>query len=64
MQTALAHGVNPRAYLHAIVAKLIEGHPHTRLDELRPDATLRAQPELADPLRAKAPRTAALDLAA
>lgn len=55
VHTALAHGVNPRAYLHAIVDKLIAGHPHTRLDELLPDAMLRAQPELADPLR----RTAA-----
>jgi len=64
MQTALAHGVNPRAYLHAVVAKLIAGHPHTRLDELLPDAMLSAQPELADPLRgaspvADAPRAAA-----
>lgn len=64
MQTALAHGVNPRAYLHAIVARLIAGHPHTRLDELLPDAMLRAQPELADPLRAKAPSTATIELAA
>lgn len=55
MQTALAHGVNPRAYLHAIVARLIAGHPHTRLDELLPDAMLRAQPELTDPLRAASP---------
>lgn len=50
MQTALAHGVNPRAYLHAIIAKLIAGHSHTRLDELLPDAMLKAHPELADPL--------------
>ena len=52
MQTALAHGVNPRAYLHAVVARLIAGHSHTRLDELLPDAMLRAHPDLADPLRA------------
>lgn len=51
--TALAHGLNPRAYLHAVVAKLIAGHPHTQLDALLPDAMLRAQPELADPLRAR-----------
>jgi len=55
MQTALAHGVNPRSYLHAIVAKLLAGHPQTRLDELLPDAMRRAQPELADPLRAAPP---------
>lgn len=54
--TALAHGSNPRAYLHAVVAKLIAGHLHTRLDDLLPpDAMLRARsPELADPLRSKA----------
>jgi transposase len=51
LHTALAHGVNPRAYLHAVVAKLIAGHPHTRLDDLLPDAMLAAHPELADPLR-------------
>ena len=64
MQTALAHGVNPRAYLQAIIAKLIAGHSHTRLDELLPDAMLRAQPELADPLKVKAPGAVAMDLAA
>ncbi len=51
IHTALAHGVNPRAYLHAVVAKLIAGHPHTRLDELLPDAMLIIHPEIADPLR-------------
>lgn len=56
--TALAQGLNPRAYLHAVVAKLIAGHPHTKLDELLPDAMLRAQPELADPLRAVLRETA------
>lgn len=64
--TALAHGVNPRAYLHAVVAALAAGHSHTRLDALLPDALLRAQPTLADPLRrtvappapASAPRAA------
>lgn len=64
MQTALAHGVNPRAYLHAIIAKLIAGHSHTRLDELLPDAMLQAQPGLADPLKVKAPSAVAMDLAA
>lgn len=64
MQTALAHGVNPRAYLHAIVAKLIAGHLHTRLDELLPDAMLLAHPELADPLRATTPSVPTMNLAA
>ena len=52
VHTALAHGLNPRAYLRAVVARLIAGHPHTRLDELLPDAMLRAHPDLADPLHA------------
>lgn len=64
MQTALAHGVNPRAYLNAIIMKLIAGHSHTRLDELLPDAMLQAQPGLADPLKVKAPSAVAMDLAA
>jgi transposase len=51
VHTALAHGVNPRAYLHAVVDRLRAGHPHTQLDALLPDALLRAQPALADPLR-------------
>jgi len=59
--SALAQGLNPRAYLHAVVAKLIAGHPHTKLDELLPDAMLRAQPELADPLRAVHRETAATE---
>jgi transposase len=50
VHTAIAHGVNPRAYLHAVVAKLIARHPHQRLDELLPDAMLRSHPEIADPL--------------
>jgi transposase len=52
VQTALAHGVNPRAYLHAVIGRLIAGHSHTKLDELLPDAMVRTHPELADPLRA------------
>lgn len=48
VQTALAHGLNPRAYLHAVVKAIIAGHPHTRLEELLPDAMIAAQPGLAD----------------
>jgi len=50
--TALAHGLDPRAYLHAVAKALIGGHSHTKLDELLPDAMLRAHPELANPLHA------------
>jgi len=52
--TALAHGLNPRAYLHAVVAKLIGGHSHTRLDELLPDAMGVADPALVLPTRGRA----------
>lgn len=50
--SALAQGLDPRAYLHAVAKALIAGHPHTRLDELLPDAMQRAHPELANPLHA------------
>jgi transposase len=53
MHTAIAHGANARAYLHAVAERLVAGHSHTRLDELLPDAMLLAHPEIADPLRAK-----------
>jgi transposase len=52
VHTALAHGINPRAYLHAVVKAILAGHPHNRLDELLPDAMLAAHPELADTARA------------
>ena len=56
--TALAHGLDPRAYLHAVAKALIGGHSHTKLDELLPDAMLRAHPELANPLHAAQEKTA------
>ena len=59
--------INPRAYLRAVVARLLAGHPHTRLDDLLPDAMLRAHPDLADPLRAAQrtePSTPSRDVAA
>lgn len=52
VHSAIAHGLNPRAYLHAVVKKLIARHPRQRLHELLPDAMLVADPDLAD-----APRT-------
>jgi transposase len=51
MHSAIAHGLNARAYLHAVVRKLVARHPRQRLHELLPDAMLRSNPELADPLR-------------
>ncbi|MEZ4405263.1 MAG: IS66 family transposase [Polyangiales bacterium] len=49
--TALAQGLNPRAYLHAVATKLIAGHPRTRLRELLPDAMVEADPSLRLPPR-------------
>jgi transposase len=57
IHSAIAHGLNPRAYLHAIVPKLIGRHPKQRLDELLPDAILRSHPHLADPSRQPKPPT-------
>ncbi len=37
---------------------MIGGHSHTKLDELLPDAMLRAHPELANPLHAAPDKTA------
>jgi len=56
--TALAHGLDPRADLHAVAKALIGGHSHTKLDERLPDAMLRAHPELANPLHAARERGA------
>ena len=53
-----SHGLDPRAYLHAVAKALIGGHSHTKLDELLPDAMLRAHPELANPLHAAPDKTA------
>ena len=52
MHSAIAHGLNPRAYLHAVVKKLIARHPRQRLHELLPDAMLAADPDLSDAPRA------------
>jgi hypothetical protein len=44
--TAVAHGLNPRAYLHAVVRLLVEGWPVERLRELLPDRIAVLRPEL------------------
>jgi len=56
--TAIAHGLDPRAYLHAVVRRVIAGHPSTRLDELLPDAMLRDDPKLIDRARKPSASTA------
>lgn len=69
VHTAMAHGLNPRVYLAAVIERLRAGHPAARLDELMPDAMLRANPALADPIakqreaRAKAAATRAAQAA-
>ncbi len=36
VQTAKLNGVNPQAYLHDTLAKIADGHPINRIDELMP----------------------------
>jgi transposase len=59
--TCLAHGINPRAYLHFVMRKIVlEEWPNERLAELMPDVITQLQPSLALP----APRRALAALAA
>lgn len=44
--TAISHDVNPRAYLHLIARRIVDGWPHARLRELLPDRMLAAHPQL------------------
>ncbi len=44
--TAIAHDVNPRAYLHRVSKLIVEGWPRSKLRELLPDRILVAYPEL------------------
>ena len=61
VSTCLAHAVNPRAYLHFVLRKIVlEGWPQARLDELLPDVVTRLEPSLALPT----PRRALAALAA
>ena len=46
LATAIAHDVNPRAYLHLLVKLIIEGWPQAKLRDLLPDRILVAHPEL------------------
>lgn len=48
--TCLAHGLNPRAYLHFVARKIVlEEWPNDRLVELLPDVVTRLEPGLALP---------------
>jgi hypothetical protein len=53
--TCLAHRINPRAYLHAVAKRLVNGFPNARLAELLPDQILTLHPELRLPARAARP---------
>jgi transposase len=44
--TAISHEVNPRAYLHLVVRRILDGWPQAKLRELLPDRMLVAHPEL------------------
>lgn len=53
--TCLAHGVNPRAYLHFVLRKIVlEAWPQARLNELLPDVVTQLDPGLALPAPRKA----------
>jgi transposase len=45
--TCIAHDVEPRAYLHAIVKLILDGWPNARLRDLLPDRVVLERPELA-----------------
>jgi transposase len=44
--TCVAHGVNPRAYLHLVVNLVVKGWPQAKLRELLPDRLAVTHPEL------------------
>jgi transposase len=45
--TCVAHGVNPRAYLHLVTKLIINGWPKAKLRDLLPDRLAIAHPDLA-----------------
>jgi len=51
--TCIAHGINPRAYLHAVTKLIVHGWPQARLRELLPDRIAALKPELRLPPRPK-----------
>jgi len=44
--SAIAHDLNPRAYLHVVANLVVNGWPQSRLRELLPDRVLALRPEL------------------
>ncbi len=44
IETCKLNGVDPYAYLAAVISKIVNGHPNSRIDELLPWAYPTAQP--------------------
>lgn len=44
--TAISHDVNPRAYLHLVARRIVQGWPRANLRELLPDRIVVAHPDL------------------
>jgi transposase len=57
--TCVAHGVNPRTYLHRVTKLLLDSWPHSRLRDLLPDRIILDYPELQMPVSLR-PRRAQL----
>ena len=53
--TCIGHGINPRAYLHAVTKLIVNGWPNARLRELLPDRITHLHPELRLPGAAPRP---------
>ena len=48
LSTCIAHGVNPRAYLHAVTKRIVNGCDEAQLRDLLPDRIHMLYPELED----------------
>jgi transposase len=46
LATCIAHDVNPRAYLHLVVHRIVHGWPNDKLRDLLPDRMLAEHPDL------------------
>jgi len=53
--TCIAHRINPRAYLHAVAKRIVNGFPSARIRELLPDRIALLHPELRLPAPATRP---------
>jgi transposase len=62
--TAIAHDINPRAYLHLVTKLIVKGWPQANVRDLLPDRILAAHPDLyvGDPALSPSVEPAALPL--